>query len=465
MGFALIVFYFVMYYLTPTTLFGSLGAYHLELILAGLVLLISIPALLKSFVLKIPQSLALIGLAIAVLLSVLVGEGWPGGALQEFLQFIPNALAFYLVCLHCNSKKKIQVLVFIMLFVCLFVIANGCISFLQGVPTAPVHDMNSLEIVPLPSQATHIPYLLGMRSDAGELFYRLRGLGEINDPNDFGQLIVCVIPLQFIFWRPKKGLQNFIFVLLPVCILLFGAYLTHSRGALVTLIAVAVLAARRRIGTVPALMLAGGMFVAAMALNFTGGRDISASSGSGRTALWGESMELLKSHPFFGVGFGNLPDYLGHTAHNSIAVCAAELGSFGLYFWSLFLFPTVRNLLVVSSPAKVTEGEPISPDAGLYMQSIKKIEVLDKAEINRLARLLILSIAGFLIAGWFLSRAFVMTLFLLGGMAEVVYEMALQRGMIAPRLRLERVLLYSGVLAFSLILFLYIMLRTVNLTH
>ena len=40
--------------------------------------------------------------------------------------------------------------------------------------------------------------------------------------------------------------------------------------------------------------------------------------------------------------------------------------------------------------------------------------------------------------GWFLSRAFVMTFFMLGGMVEVVYQMALDRGMIAPRLRLGR---------------------------
>ena len=42
------------------------------------------------------------------------------------------------------------------------------------------------------------------QNDAGEWFYRLRGLGEINDPNDFAQLMVCVMPLMFIFWRPKK---------------------------------------------------------------------------------------------------------------------------------------------------------------------------------------------------------------------------------------------------------------------
>ena len=37
--------------------------------------------------------------------------------------------------------------------------------------------------------------------------------------------------------------------------------------------------------------------------------------------------------------------------------------------------------------------------------------------------------------------------------------------MIAPRMRLARVLPYSGILAISLILLMYIMLRVVNLMH
>ena len=94
-----------------------------------------------------------------------------------------------------------------------------------------------------------------------------------------------------------------------------------------------------------------------------------------------------------------------------------------------------------------------------------KIAAVDKAEINHLGRLVLLSLTGFLVAGWFLSRAFVVTLFLLGGIAEVVYEMALERGMIAPRLRLSRLLLYAGALAISVIPLMYIMLRTVNLMH
>jgi hypothetical protein len=89
----------------------------------------------------------------------------------------------------------------------------------------------------------------------------------------------------------------------------------------------------------------------------------------------------------------------------------------------------------------------------------------DEAEIVRFARLLILSFTGFLVTGWFLSRAFVLTLFLLGGITEVVFEMARQRGMVASRLPFGRVLKYSGWMMAGLVLLMWILLRVVNLTH
>jgi len=470
MGFVLSVLYFVTYYLSPPTIFGPLAAYRIELILAVLVLVVSLPALTKSFILKTPQSLALIGLVLAVVLSVLIAEHSPGGAVQAFLIFIPNAFGYFLVCLHCNSKRKLQVVVLTLLFVCLFVIAHGGIDLLHGFPQAAPMQPGQSDVEEEAAVAgwnMEHPYLLATREDTGEVFCRLRGLGEINDPNDFGQLMACVIPLIFIFWRAKKMLRNFVFVILPACVLLFGIFLTHSRGALLALMAIVIVAARRRIGTLPALLLAGGLFIGAMALHFTGGRDISATAGEDRTVLWGEGLQILKAHPLFGVGPGNMPEYTEEylTAHNSLVVCAAELGLFGLYFWSMFLFSTVRDALMTASPGKVSEGEPIVAEEGIFAQATRKIEAVDKADVNRLGRLLILSLTGFLVAGWFLSRAFVMTLYLLGGMTEVVYGMALRRGMIAPRLRLSRVLVYAAGLTVSLVIMMYIMLRTLNLMH
>ena len=455
MGFALSILYFLTYYLTPTTVFGPLGAYRVELMLAFLLLLLSIPTLTGSIPGKTIQTVALAGLAVATLLSVVIGAHWPGGGVTAFLLFIPNAFAYFLICLHCKTRKKLEAVVLVMLFVCLFVVAQGAWELHQGLPTGK--DVQNVDL----SES----YFLGMNNDSGQWFYRLRGKGEIDDPNDFAQLIVCTLPLTFIFWRPKKRIRNIVFVLLPVSALLWGAFETHSRGSILAILAVVIMAVRPKIGTVPALVLAGALFFAASALHFTGGREISASAGEDRTALWGDGLQLLKSHPLFGVGFGYMPEYATQTAHNSIVVCAAELGSFGLYFWSLFLFPTIRDALTVSSAEKVTEGVPLKIEPTPYPLRTVDTTVLERAEVNRLGRLLVLSFTGFIVTGWFLSRAYVLTLFLLGGITEVVFQMALERGMISPRLPFGRVLRYSGVLAISLVLTMYLVLRIVNLTH
>ena len=349
MGFVFSVLYFVTYYLTPATVFGPLAAYRVEMLLAIVLVLLSVPKLTGSIVLKTPQSLALIGMTISVFLSVLISLRWAGGAVGAWFAFIPAIFAYYLVCLHCTTKKRIQIMVLFFLLVCLFVIVNGYLETMRGVTSSAANQKGI-------SAGT---YTLVQNGANGLMISRIRGLGEIHDPNDFGQLLVCVIPLLFIFWKPKKTFRNICFVLLPVSALLFGTYLTHSRGALLALMAILIVATRRRIGLVPALVLGGSVFAASMALHFTGGREISADAGSDRTVLWGAGMEILKAHPLFGVGIGAFADYCdgcGHTAHNSLVVCAAETGLFGLFFWSFFLFAEMRNVLVIASPKKVGEG-------------------------------------------------------------------------------------------------------------
>lgn len=338
MGFVLTILYLLTYYLTPTIMFGSLAEYRIELILAGIILIISVPLFGSSILGKTSQTVALAGLGFATFMSVLVGVGWAVGGLNALLIFIPNAFAYLLVCLHCTSKKKVQGLTLMMLFVCLFVIGQGLAEMHRGLPTglaARDVDMSN-------------SYFIGQSNDQKEWFYRLRGQGQINDPNDFAQLIVCTVPLMFFFWKKKRKVRNFFVVLVPVGALLYGAFLTHSRGSVLAMVVMLIVALRKRIGTVPSLILAGVLFAGVTASGFTGGRDISTSAGEDRTEYWGDGLELLKAHPLFGIGFNNMPDYIGHTAHNSIVVCAAELGLCGLFFWSMFLFPTFRDSFAVA---------------------------------------------------------------------------------------------------------------------
>jgi hypothetical protein len=93
------------------------------------------------------------------------------------------------------------------------------------------------------------------------------------------------------------------------------------------------------------------------------------------------------------------------------------------------------------------------------------MEKLGKEDVHQMGRLVMLSLVGFLVAAMFLSRAFVMTLFLLGGLAEVVFQMALDRGMITPRLPFGRTLAYSGILWIVMIPGMYAIIRVLNLLH
>lgn len=455
MGFILSILYFLVYYLTPEVMFGSLAEFRVQLILAIILIIVSIPAFTRSNVFKTAQAPALAGLAFAVFMSMLVGANWAGGGVTAFLLFIPNAFAYFMVYVHCNSKLKLQLLVLLMLFVCFFVIGQGALELRRGLPTGEAGRNASLED----------SYFLGMDDSQGEWFYRLRGKGQIDDPNDFAQVVVCTLPLVFFFWKPKRSVRNFFFVLVPIGVLIWGLYLTHSRGSILGILAILIVALRRRIKTIPAVILAALLFIGVSATNFAGGRDISASAGQDRTELWGDGLQLLKAHPLFGVGFGNMSDYVGKTAHNSVVVCAAELGLCGLFFWSMFLLPTLRDANGIGVSKKLAERPALASMDTSYGLAPPSPNVPDEADIARFARLLILSFTGFLVTGWFLSRAFVLTLFLLGGITEVVFEMARQRGMVAGRLPFGRVLKYSGWMMGGLVLLMWILLRVVNFTH
>ena len=132
--------------------------------------------------------------------------------------------------------------------------------------------------------------------------------------------------------------------------------------------------------------------------------------------------------PFFGVGFNNLPEYTDNhlTAHNTVIVCASELGLLGFYFWSVFLLASASGFLCHVIAGKGHRREvPIDPESNVMTLKPISTESLTRTDINILGRSVLLALVGYLVAGWFLSRAIVITLFMLGGLSEVVYQMAL----------------------------------------
>jgi O-antigen ligase len=483
MGLFFTLLYILGAYLGPENLYGSLAGFHVQLAIAVLTLFASLSSLQEISLPRISQTYALIGMWVAVLMSF-VFNGLTRLAPDALFDFLPSAFTFFFVLLNCKTKRHLQMIVFVLLGASLFTIYMGYTAILAG-------NLDS-------------PYLVTSHD-----LSRLRGLGFINDPNDFSQLIASLIPCLFFFWAPKKFPRNFLFVLLPAGILLFGMFLTHSRGGIIAFLAVVTVAGRRKIGTIPSVIIAGGLFVIATVIGWSGGRDISVESGADRMEAWSTGLQLLKAHPIFGVGFQRFAEYYIITAHNTVVVCAAELGLFGLFFWVMFLIPTIRDAVVAGTTGKSEEqlaqeeaektpferalAARAAETSPMHLQTTKPAEdsarshltnyphqavatvanpyfmgtevsaQLPEAEIRRLARVMMICLVGFLVAGWFLSRAYVMTLFIYGGMVEVVYRMALDQELVPERMKVPRVLRFSAMGVIGLVAVVYIMLRLQHL--
>ena len=449
-------------YLGPERVFGSLVVFHVQIIIGLIAILVSLPGALKEFNSPSPQSIALLGLVAAVFLS-LVANRWFSGAVNAVDLFLPQVMPFFLVVFNFKTKRDLQFLIIVLLAVCSFVIYSGYTD--------------------LQANKTDSPYLIAQDNDQGERFYRLRGETFIGDPNDFAQLLVCLVPLTFLFWTRKKKLQNFLVVYLPIAGLFFGMYLTHSRGGVIALVALLMVAARKKVGAIPGAIIAGLGFMGVMALGWTGGRGISVEAGTGRMDAWAEGLQLIQSHPIFGVGYNRFTEFYYITAHNTIVVCAAELGLLGFFFWVLFVVPSFLTSWKIANPIKetaakmpmgVTNVGPIRLSQSFSQPPNTEVVLVPEmtengasksislAELPRLAQIMVLTLTGFLMAGWFISRSYVMTLFIFGAITVIIFKRALEVGIVS-RISFVRLVKMSAGWTVGLLVLVYVVLRVSNL--
>ncbi len=390
MGFAFTLLYVALAYLSPVAVVPELAQYRVQLIVAVCAMLACIPDLPKAKIWRTPQLYLLIGLTFAVAVSNIVASHWFGGAISSLESFVPSAVPLVLVAVTCTTLKRLRVLCIVLGCIALYYIAVGAAAYGS-------QDFQSLYIL---VQNSELP--------------RIRGLASVNDPNDLAQFIVVLVPLSWLLWR--HGIAGKISALLYTIVSCVGIFLTHSRGATIALAVIVLFHFKDRIGTVGAAVTAGCLFVATKLLQFSGGRDISAESGADRMAAWGVGLEFFKSSPLFGIGYNRFAENYEITAHNSFVLGLAELGLFGYFFWIALLVFTFMRLNRVIHPgpaAQLSEaGDENAPEAQV------------DGNVIRWARAIRVSLAGFLTAAFFLSRTYIITLYLLLGMAIAVVRLS-----------------------------------------
>jgi hypothetical protein len=444
MGFLLTLVYIALALLSPNYLLPTLTPYHLQVAVAVAAMLASIPPALHKNPLAVPQSITM-GIVILLIPASFVLTGWFGGAVMALDEFIPNAIVFFLVLINCRKPSRLRILGILLIAIAAYLVVNGAIAY-------ATHDASN-------------PWLYVETTADGGWYPRIRGFGVLHDPNDFGQFLVMVVPLIWLRARAPSN-KNRLQVALPSLLLGFGMFLTHSRGSLVALAAVLLFLFKDRLGAVKSLITVGIAFLLLKLLNYTGGREISVQAGAGRIDLWQQGFDMLVAHPVLGVGFTQYHEFAGLAAHNSYIHCAAELGLVGYSFWMALIVLSMMQLnRILNAPQPViapvarAAAAPDGVDLDFPPQTRKPLPEATHATVQRWAKFLRLSFVGFLTAGFFISRPYALTFFLLLGMAAALRCISVEQAGIEMKTSYPRLLRITAGFVLGSLFLIYVFIR------
>jgi len=182
--------------------------------------------------------------------------------------------------------------------------------------------------------------------------------GEFDDPNDLAAALVPLVPVALLVaTRAAGAIQRFLGAA-GLAILVFGVYLTNSRGGMLALgVALAVFLIYRvgwTKGCILGAIVVGLMFVfgpdrfSANNIALAEGDD----SAMGRILAWEAGLQMFERSPIIGVGYDQFEMLYKPVpaAHNSFLQGLSEgglLNAFcwvGLHYWSLLTLIRLRRL-------------------------------------------------------------------------------------------------------------------------
>jgi O-antigen ligase len=141
--------------------------------------------------------------------------------------------------------------------------------------------------------------------------------------------------------------------------------------------------------------------------------DAGEESAHGRVEAWYEGMHMFFDHPLFGVGRGNFTEYNDLTAHNSFVLVLAEAGFVGFMLWLAFVGYSFWMMRVIlrHQPDPTSTAE----------------QAAECQDDRAMAMTLWLALWGLFAAAFFLSRSYMIVLYLVLAMVTGYYVGARQR--------------------------------------
>jgi len=348
--------------------------------------------------LDFPQFPILIAFVVCMAISVFQSDG-AGDVWDDLMQFFPSLMLFVYIATIATSKKRITTILDL-IAVCAFIIAIHSIQqYRNGV------GWTGLEVL--------------IEHD----IKRIRYLGIFNDPNDLGLLLVTSLPIIF-YWLEKEAsvpAKTVYFGVLGV--LLYGIYLTNSRGSMMATGAIFLLMFWRRFGTVKALILGGIGGAAALGVSSRlSTLEVGEESAWERVYAWDEGIYMMLDSPLFGVGYKNFDQLYYLTAHNSLILVLAETGLIGYTLWFTFVGTIVLLLWKIIGLQQTMPTENMKDDEVAFWEDYQEI-----------GWALFLSLVAYLITGFFLSQSYIVYIFILYGVILGYYHLGRDEFELVPQ--------------------------------
>ena len=373
-----------------------------------------------------PQGVLLLLFLLVMMFSKAV-NGWVGGAIPVFRGFAPAVLVYFLLANAVSTRSQV-VTTMTVFALCGFILAlHGIGQSISGI------GWTGIEV-----------------SKGGRIQY----VGIFNDPNDLGMLFVMCVPMAAYLagrggWMGLKRL----FWATVVAVLVYGIYLTDSRGTLLALVAIFGIYVWLRRGVVVAsilgvIALVGMMLVPSRLQDM----EVSEESAMDRVYSWYEGMQMFREHPIFGVGAGSYTDLYQLTAHNSLVLALAELGFVGFTLWVAFMGYTLMMLFVAIRPPTPAQIVALGPEPDPAM-------IGEWRQDRAIAIVLLLAFCGFIVTAFFLSRTYVVTLYAFVGLVVAHYSGMRLRYSFLPEFSLMRNLALWPVVSAIGAVTLYIVVR------
>lgn len=385
--------------LHPVEFFAEvLGPLHLSRNLAFGVLLVWIFHIIvyRDFkIVKAKQNVLILLFGLALFISTFQYFDY---SFSLFLEFVKLLILYILVVNLVTTRRKFLILIWGLVILGFFACLIGIYQHAYGI---------------------------GM--DYGEGYIRIRGTAT--DPNDYAMHLVILVPLIFGLLFNYRNIIVKIVLILIFGLLLLNIVFTYSRGGMLALVFVLVssilgFSFQRRRRILPIILITSAFLVI---ITFVPAQywartqkifDLSDPAIKARLDTWKTGLDMMKDHPFTGIGLGVFqyeyilraymsPDVKTRIAlfsHNAYIQIGAETGIFGLMFFIMLILFSWLDLRRVQNDYQ-RKGDLLFSGLSLGLR---------------------VGLMGYLICAVFLTQAFLTMLWIILPLAVVAKQLFLK---------------------------------------